>query len=318
LRRPLDAVTALDAMLGLSTSVTRQLVGVVLATSPEAEALLERMPHLVRSLTVSSEMRAVRHTGEVRGPVLWSQTAAARSASAGAGGVYVCASPSKAFDTEPNRVLVSALVAIRDGGHAAEGVEADSYDDPDVRRARENGARAIRFMDHRTLVDVARVHPTPRGLRRARAGSRRHAYERAVAMLERTEEPFTVDHIRAFCDPRTSAQHDLLVAIADGLSARGIRLPPFIPEHGDLRAGPVIYRHQRSRSGAKPSAGILVADLLLDIPERRDEHNPFAAQGALRDRAGAGRRALVVMEAADMSRAVEAAARAVEAATVQA
>src|SRR5206468_3237831 len=161
------------ALFGVSPAVTRHMVGVVIATSPEAERLLEAMPNVVRSVAVSTTMRPRRCLGEVRGPVLWSETNAARAASASAGDVFICASPVKAFDTEENQVLVHVLTAIRDAARDADGPGGHAHDDPAARRWRHNGARALRFLEHRTLVDVTRGRPSGRAVRRARAGSRR-------------------------------------------------------------------------------------------------------------------------------------------------
>ena len=41
--------------------------------------------------------------------MLWSETASARASSFGDGGLFVCTTPSQAYDTDENRVLVPAL-----------------------------------------------------------------------------------------------------------------------------------------------------------------------------------------------------------------
>src|SRR5215211_5671254 len=89
LRRPFDVVEMVDAVLGLSPNVARQLAGTMLATSPEAESLLVAM-----STTSSPE----RCRGELRGPVLWSETMSARSSSSGNQDVFICSSPQRAYD----------------------------------------------------------------------------------------------------------------------------------------------------------------------------------------------------------------------------
>src|SRR5688572_17819644 len=114
LARPFDAVSAVEALTALYPTTARQLVGMCLATSREADALLDRMHEIVRSLSIATTTVPVRHEGEVRGPILWSETVAARSASPGAGNVFVCASPVKAYDTDQNRVLRFALSRVRD------------------------------------------------------------------------------------------------------------------------------------------------------------------------------------------------------------
>jgi hypothetical protein len=113
LARPYDPVAMIEAVLGLPHRAARHLVGAAIATSDEAEQLLHGMPVTLRSLSIATTDQPLRCYGEIRGPVMWAETVAARSASAGDPGLFVCATPAKAFDTDENRVLVSALDAIR-------------------------------------------------------------------------------------------------------------------------------------------------------------------------------------------------------------
>ena len=53
--------------------------------------------------------RPIRSRGEVRGPVLWSETMSARPPSFGDPDLFVCTSPQRDYDTAENRVLVRAL-----------------------------------------------------------------------------------------------------------------------------------------------------------------------------------------------------------------
>src|ERR1700704_4466723 len=93
--RPFDAASAVEALTGLHSTNARQLVGMHLATSPEADTLLDRMHETVRSLSIATTSSPMRCEGEVRGPILWSETMAARSSSPGAGNAFVCASTPK-------------------------------------------------------------------------------------------------------------------------------------------------------------------------------------------------------------------------------
>ena len=104
--------------------------------------------------------------------------------------------------------------------------------------ARHNGARAIRFLDHRTLAGVGRTKMDGRRLRRARAGTRRHTYEPAVAVIERSAEPLRFEHLAALLDdqPRPST------TCWPGWRRRSL-LPRWVTSHGALVAGPVRYRH---------------------------------------------------------------------------
>ena len=162
LARPYDPERVTAALLGLPNRVARQLVGAVLATSDEAEDLLEAMPAIVRSMAIATTDRAERCMGELRGPVLWAETMSARSASAGDPGLFVCATTTKAYDTDENRVLKAALDAIRRAARNAEhGM--DSHADDVVRRARHNGQHSAHLMEHQTLAQVPVVRPTGPG-----------------------------------------------------------------------------------------------------------------------------------------------------------
>ncbi len=55
LARPFEPVPTLAGLLGLPQPVVAQLVGTVLATSPEADTLLDEFPHTIRGLATSME-----------------------------------------------------------------------------------------------------------------------------------------------------------------------------------------------------------------------------------------------------------------------
>lgn len=304
IRRPYNVVEALDAVLGLSPNVARQLAGAMLATSDEAEDLLEAMPRTIRSLTISISSKLEECRGELRGPVMWSETMSRRSASAGSQDLYLCTAPHRAYDVLENQVLVTALGAIGDAGHSVESMSARAYDDETMRRARENGRRALRYLDHRTLSGVTREKPAPRELKRARSGTRRRTYEFAFTMLDRAGEPLRATDILPFCDRRTRIQHELVMALADGLEARGAELPSFRPIEGSLEAGPLHYVHPRRRGDRTRPHGVQLGDLLLDVPERLRDRHRGRNQQALAARAGE-LRAHLVLEQADVDAALD-------------
>jgi len=301
LARPYDPHRVTSALLGLSPNVTRQLVGAVLATSDEAEDLLDAMPRILRSLAIATTDRPERCFGEIRGPVLWAETMSARSSSAGDTGLYICATTTKAYDTDENRVLKAALDAIcRAGHHAERGME--GYTDDVVKRARHNGQHAARLMDHQTLAPVPVARPTGRSLRRTRAGSRRHTYQPALAVLRRAGDPLGPDHLDAFADDRTRAQHDLLAACLQRLEHVTGARPVLRTHHGGLAAGPLIFHHPGRRGDPGEIGGIAIGPVLLDVPDPLGG-DPDRARALLTLRAGA-RQAVLALGAEDVEQAV--------------
>lgn len=305
LARPFEVIGTISALTGLSRPAVGELVGTAVATSEEAEQLLATFPSTVRSLATSMSTQAERCIGELRGPVLWSETLSARASSFGDPDLYICATPSRAYDVDENRVLVAALMAVRDAARSA--VEhlgdAGRYQDPAVRTAIRNGNEAGRFAEHPSLSDVTRGRPTRRAVRRARSGKRRASYRPAVAVLERVAEPVGPDDLLALCDRRTRAQHRALVHVLRNLEALGGALPELRAESGSLYAGPVQYHHPGRAAERAGLSGIVVGQLLVDVPDRLAEPVPGLAEDALAARAG-GREHVVVRSAADVHGAV--------------
>jgi hypothetical protein len=295
--RPFDAASAVEALTGLHSSNARQLVGVHLATSHEADVLLDRMHETVRSLSIATTSSPMRCEGEVRGPILWSETIAARSASPGAGNAFVCASTSKAYDTEENRVLRFALSRLRDAARDADPTGHSHGSDDVVRRARFNGTRAIRALEHRTLASVSKARPNGRAIQKARTGSRARSYRPAVALLERSFEPLSADVVAERCDDHTRRQHGLLLALADRL-----RLGPFHVTGQWLENGPLRYVHKQ-RAEDDGMYGVLLRNLLLDVPDPMNGIDRFKAERNLNERAH-DHPVLIVTGPEDVDRAI--------------
>ena len=297
LARPFDPAAAVEAVCGVHGAPARQIAALHLATASETDELLDRMHEIVRSLAVATTSSPIRTEGEIRGPVLWAETAAARSASPGAGNVVVCASPARAYDTDENRVLVHALRAIRDAARAATPAGTLTGDDETLRRARFNGTRAIRALEHRTLASVRMDRPTARAVQKARSGLRAKNYRAAVAVLERAEDPVDPRAIAARCDDHTRAQHGLLLALADRLREHTICV-----DAGTLRAGKLSFVPVHRAQPGQPY-GILLGNLLLDVPDRRLGGDPVRSELQLNARAF-GHPVLVVSGPHDVERAV--------------
>ena len=297
LARPFDASSAVEALTGLHSTYARQLVGMRLATSHEADALLDRMHEIVRSLSIATTSSPSRCEGEVRGPILWSETMAARSASPGAGNVFVCASTIKAYDTDENRVLRFALSRLRDAARDADPTGHSHGTNDEVRRARFNGTRAIRALEHRTLSSVSKARPNGRAVQKARTGSRARSYRPAVALLERSFEPVDAETVAERCDDHTRRQHGLLLALADSL-----RLGPFRVTGQWLENGPLRYVHKH-RSGDDGMYGVLLRNLLLDVPDPMNGIDRFKAERNLNERAH-DHPVLIVTGPEDVARAI--------------
>lgn len=302
LGRPFNTPETVEAILGLPMKVVRQYVGTLIATSPEAVELLDNMPKTIRSLATSMESHAQRLRGELRGPVLWSETMSARASSNGAEDVFVCATPARAYDITENQVLVSALNGVWEASRDAQLISEDTYDDATLRQARSLGERAKTYLNHPSLRSVTVERPSGRALKRTRAGKSRKSYEPALIMLNRLDDPVQPDDVRSLIDQRTRAQHEVLIELVDRLEQGGSQLPEFRAENGVLYAGPIQYRHPRKRAHTVRLSGILLGTLLIDVPDRLREVNRQRAEDDLAARAQ-GRSSFLVMDRNDIDRA---------------
>jgi hypothetical protein len=257
LARPYDPSKVIGSLLGLPPRVARQLVGAILATSEEAERLLDAMPHIVRSMAIATTDKPERCYGELRGPVLWSETMSARSASAGDPGLFVCATTTKAYDTDENRVLKAALDTIRRAGvDAVHG--SDAWHDDVARRARHNGNRASHLLEHRTLSGVPVTRVSGRALTRTRSGNRRNTYRPAVEVLRRAADPVGATQLDGYADDATNAQLALLVRAIEATEERTGTPVALRSAHGSLVGGPLSYDHL---------GGVMVDGRLITSPE---------------------------------------------------
>ncbi len=305
LSRPFDMAPTVDALLGLSPDVVEQLAGVLVATCGEAETLIQGMPRTLRNLKTAIGADHERCYGELRGPVQWAETFAAQGSSLGNKDVYVCASPRRAYDIAENRVLVGALRAVADAGSNVDRVDEGSYEDDGLRRARHNARLARRYLDHRSLEGIRLDgSPSPRAVKRTRGGKNASSYRAALAMLDRVNEPLSLEELAPYCDRRTRVQHGLLVALIDDLEARGMRVPAPRAEAGSLFAGPLEFIHPRRRGDRSRVHGVLIGNVLVDVPERLKNRDREQATVELEGRAE-GRTAVVVVDESDIVRAVD-------------
>jgi len=298
LARPFNPAGALEAMTGIAPAAASHVVDLAIATAPQTDLLLDHMHETLRSLAIATTSTPIRTVNEIRGPVLWSETVAARSSSPGAADVYICISPSKAYDTDENRILVNALRRVREAARAADPASAlDSDGSETLRRARHNGTRAIRALEHRTLATITPGKTDGRALRKARSGSKARSYRTAVAVLEHCAEPIGPDDVLARTDEHTGRQHELVLALV-----RALGVAPVQVEDGTLQAGPLRYV-PRGRAEDEGVYGVLLGDLLVDIADGPGGRDPVQAEIELVQRA-AGHPALVVQSSRDIDRAI--------------
>lgn len=93
LARPFVLTEVVDVLMGLRPEVVEAFGAVKVCSSDRAAALLAAMPALSRSLATSVGSQAIRSRGEVRGPVLWSETMWRRASSFGDEDLFVCTAP---------------------------------------------------------------------------------------------------------------------------------------------------------------------------------------------------------------------------------
>ena len=161
-------------------------------------------------------------------------------------GSFVYTTAAKAYDTAENRVLATALKALADAATTIDTREVRDRDTDLGRLIAERSMRAIRWREHRALVDVPQ-RATRRDRQRARTGVRGRKYRVASELLDRAAVPLTADELGMVADERTAAQHAALVALIKGLRARRVEMPQLTVHHGLLEGGPVRYVHERSR-----------------------------------------------------------------------
>ena len=305
LARPFDPSLTAEAMLGLPSEIVAQLVGVLVATCPEAESLIASMPSILRNLKTAIGANHQRCVGELRGPVQWSETVAARASSLGSTDVFVCAAPHRAYDIEQNQVLVAALRAVAEAGAEAEKGFEDPGADDGLARARDNARSARRFLDHGALTQVRLDgRPSRRAINRTRGGKSSQVYGPALDMLARVAEPLTLEELAPYCDRRTRQQHAVVVGVIEELERRGQRVPAMRTESGSLFAGPIEYRHPRRRGDTTQVSGVVVGDLLIDVPSRANESERATAQAELEARSG-GHPCAIVMDRREIPTVVD-------------
>ncbi len=299
LARPVEATAVADALFGLGADVVEAIGAVKVCVGEQATALLAAMPGLCRSLTTSVSQASVRTRGEVRGPVLWSETASVRASSFGGDDVYVCVVPQRDYDTPANRALVEALHTLERATAAIDRAPAAWRDDPRLQRARAASRAARHWLDHPGLARVGGGHVTARELVRVRGGKAAGRYRPVLDLLDAAREPLGPRQLLPLCDRRTRLEHWALVALVREIEARGPAVPPWRVEGRTVLAGPVTFVHHRHRRH-DGTHGILLGNVRVTV-DTGDGRGTTGNAG--------GRHDVVIRSASDVVAVVDVAVR---------
>lgn len=285
LNRPFNLEHAVPALTGFPASDVAHLVALHLAVSAEAEVLLDATPTLLRTLSSSTTTEPSRGRGDIRGPVMWSETLTARANTFGADDVFVCATPRRDHDISENRVLVAALVAVARAERALTSPAVRYFDETRRERIERNAATAKGFLRHKHLSSVRRATVGSRELHKVSSGRRASHYSSAIALLRRRVEPLRGSELHTLCDARTIAQHHALVLVMASLQRRGLVVPQFRAVSGELVAGRLRYRNWRTPTSSG-NHGILLDQVLIDAPDTASAAARSEALADLERRAG--------------------------------
>lgn len=280
LARPFEIGPVVEALMGIPTKTISQMADAEIATGPDASRLLDAMPHLLRCLRMSSNRHMERSSAGLRGPVLWAETVAARSASFGQADVYVCSVPSRDYDVPENRLLVSALRSIALAGDRLTRDPASEGPDEVTRLARTNMEKAFRYMEHRTLAQVSPLdRPVRAVVKSVLTGRSAAAYRPAVDQILRSAEPLDAADLSAFCGRHTRTHHAAILALIDAIESSGRRLPALRAENRSLLVGSFEYRHPRcGRTGSKHVGMLLSDDVALLLTDRANRVGDSVAE----------------------------------------
>ena len=299
--RPFNLVRAVPTLTGIPPVEVADLVALALAVSDEAEALLAHVPTILRTLASSTSTEVERSIGNMRGPIMWSETLTARANTFGADDVFVCAAPRRDYDIAENRTLVAALTIIQRARLSLDSRSTAAFPAGTVARIEANSNAARALLRHRFLTDVRRKRVTSREVHKVAASRRAQQYAPALDMLARRTEPLRGSELHALCDERTIAQHRALILVAEALQRRGLAVPQFRVSGQELVAGRLRYRnwHQPTAAG---NHGILIDEVLVDASDESASSRGHTL-AELEARA-AGRRFCLVNSAGDAEVAV--------------
>jgi hypothetical protein len=233
----------LIAACGIPPAQIADLSELMVAHSHEAAIFLDRMPQTMRGLVSSTTMETERCVGQVRGPILWSETVTAWSAGIGAEDVFVCVAPRRDYDLAENRAVAWLLQRIARAPMRLD-TAASMYLDPSGHDLiRRHATEARRWLRHRFLDGIEARRPTAGDLRRVRTSRHRAVYGPTQALLSRVLKPLHADELTDVLDERTADQMHALRWLVEELDRRGRDRLEWSVASASLTMGELVFRH---------------------------------------------------------------------------
>ncbi|MFV0316991.1 MAG: hypothetical protein ACK5O2_08530 [Microthrixaceae bacterium] len=210
--RRVPAVAAAHVLTGLPSAMLEQAARIAFAASAECEALLSTMDSVIRELPSELIGYSQRCIHEVRGPVIWSETVAARGSSFGDEDVFVCSTVRRSYDCMQNRLLCWILQRAGLAVGAVQGPMGVRLEPGERRRIEETAMDARRWRGTPRLRGVTPARPSRREVARLR--SARGSEGAAAVLLDalaRVEQPFSGPDVVALADHDTLVAHEVLL-----------------------------------------------------------------------------------------------------------
>ena len=242
-----DLLLEAGRLLQLSDYEVLALARVQFMISPEVEALLADLPHLVRRLATTTVRDEEAERREGRGAIQWPVTLSARLAT-GQPHLYVTTPARRAYQTPENELLTFILRQIRAVGNGIGWIGSTEVAATITARR----GQVERWRSHQALSAIDPVRPTDRSVGRVRLGRNGRRYESAIqtfTLWQRLIDRLDISSIRDLIEQRALVTADPAVLfeilctfkVLDALSDRLVGRPPAS-----------IRRRPSSTSGAGP------------------------------------------------------------------
>lgn len=285
-----DHAAALSALTGCDASEASAVTAAAVLLSPEAGAFLDSLPSLVRSLGIGHRTGAERCVGQVRGPIIWSETLTAWSSGLGHDDVFICMTTERDLDLPENRLIVALLTRLASSSPAIDRLRDDVMDPAARASAASRIATAKHALRDRRFAGITPKAPGAAALRSVR-GRRRAAFAAASALLARLDQPLHPDDVALLTPEPWAAAHRLLLAGLAALDQMGHACPVPRVESAGLVAGRLVLRAEADgpelivrplRAGGEPVAVASETDvrrvLALPRPVPAGDQSPLVPQ----------------------------------------